>query len=410
MASSAKITLLRPPPVYDDEDDDDAPKCPPVGAPAWLATFADIATNLMAFFVLILGFAKFDEVSFKKMAGSMRETFGTEMVAPIMQHAEGGMVIEMNFKPQGMPPDVVQGEEPPTGDEGRDVNRDGPDPTRSPEEQERIAAAEAAADAAAQALMSALASGQLTVEQGDQSVTVQLAEGAGQPSAEEVAEVLAALTGGAADGGAADGGAAGSKAGNDPKQQTATPDQPAEEGTGEAAPGQGGAGGPSAGRATSPGFAEAKLSVALREQSAQGLVEVERRDGSVFVTVGAGGAFASGSADLTPEAQEIMAQIAATALGPDATITVTGHTDNVPLSGSPFHDNFGLGAARATSVVRELVGSGQIAPTQITAVSRGETAPVADNSTDAGREKNRRIEIEIDYGTAEGGADNADGR
>ncbi len=139
-------------------------------------------------------------------------------------------------------------------------------------------------------------------------------------------------------------------------------------------------------------------------------MEVERRDGSVFVTVGAGGAFASGSADLTPEAQEIMAQIAATALGPDATITVTGHTDNVPLSGSPFHDNFGLGAARATSVVRELVGSGQIAPTQITAVSRGETAPVADNSTDAGREKNRRIEIEIDYGTAEGGADNADGR
>ncbi len=204
MASSAKITLLRPPPVYDDEDDDDAPKCPPVGAPAWLATFADIATNLMAFFVLILGFAKFDEVSFKKMAGSMRETFGTEMVAPIMQHAEGGMVIEMNFKPQGMPPDVVQGEEPPTGDEGRDVNRDGPDPARSPEEQERIAAAEAAADAAAQALMSALASGQLTVEQGDQSVTVKLAEGAGQPSAEEVAEVLAALTGGAADGGAAD--------------------------------------------------------------------------------------------------------------------------------------------------------------------------------------------------------------
>lgn len=401
MANSAKITLLRPPPVYDEEDDDDAPKCPPVGAPAWLATFADIATNLMAFFVLILGFAKFDEVSFKKMAGSMRETFGTEMVAPIMEHAEGGVVIEMNFKPQGMPPDVVQGEKPPTGDEGRDVNRDGPDPARSPEEQERIAAAEAAAEAAAQALMSALASGQLTVEQGDQSVTVKLAEGADQPSAEDVAEVLAALTGGAAD-------AAGSQAGNDPKSQAAMPDQPAEEGTGEAAPGQGGAGGPSAGRATSPGFAEAKLSVALREQTERGLVEVERRDGKVFVTVGAGGAFTSGSADLTAEAQEIMAKIAATALAPDATITVTGHTDNVPLSGSPFYDNFGLGAARATSVVRELVGSGQIAPTQITAVSRGETAPVADNSTDAGREKNRRIEIEIDYGTAEGGADRAE--
>jgi chemotaxis protein MotB len=141
MASSAKVTLLRPPPVYDEEDDDDAPKCPPVGAPAWLATFADIATNLMAFFVLILGFAKFDEVSFKKMAGSMRETFGTEMVVPIMEHPEGGMVLEMNFKPQGLPPDAVEGEEPPTGDEGREPNRDGEEAGRSPEEAAQIAAA-----------------------------------------------------------------------------------------------------------------------------------------------------------------------------------------------------------------------------------------------------------------------------
>jgi len=233
-------------------------------------------------------------------------------------------------------------------------------------------------------------------------VTVKLAEGPDQPTAEEVAEVLSALTGGAGD-------AAGDAAGNDPKQQTAAPDQPAEEGTGEPAPGTGGAGGPSAGRGTSPGFAEAKLSVALREQSAQGAVEVERRDGKVFVTVGAGGAFESGSADLTEEAKTIMAEIAANGLAPDATVTVTGHTDNVPLNGGPYSDNFGLGAARATSVVRELVQSGRVDPSQIVAVSRGETAPVADNTTDAGREENRRIEIEIDYGTAAGGAETAGG-
>lgn len=398
MASTAKLTLLRPPPPVYDEDDDDHPACPPVGAPAWLATFADIATNLMAFFVLILGFAQFDEPSFKKMAGSMRETFGTEMVAPILDNDSGGMVLEMSFKPQGMPPDVVEGEEPPTGDEGRAPNRDGPDSGRSPEEQAQIAAAQAAGEAAAQAMVSALASGKLTVEQGDKSVTVKLAEGPDQPTAEEVAEVLSALTGGA-----------GEAPGDDPEQQTAAPDQPAEEGTGEPAPGSGGAGGPSAGRATSPGFAEAKLSVALREQSAQGLVEVERRDGKVFVTVGAGGAFESGSADLTEEAKTIMAEISANALAPDATITVTGHTDNVPLNGGPYSDNFGLGAARATSVVRELVESGKIDPSQIVAVSRGETAPVADNTTDAGREKNRRIEIEIDYATGTDGAETAGG-
>ena len=40
--------------VEDAFTEDDCPKCPPVGAPAWMSTFADMATLLMAFFVLIL--------------------------------------------------------------------------------------------------------------------------------------------------------------------------------------------------------------------------------------------------------------------------------------------------------------------------------------------------------------------
>ena len=38
----------------EEEQDEECPKCPPVGAPAWMATFADLATLLMAFFVLLL--------------------------------------------------------------------------------------------------------------------------------------------------------------------------------------------------------------------------------------------------------------------------------------------------------------------------------------------------------------------
>lgn len=380
----------------DDDDDYDAPKPPPPGAPAWLATFADIATNLMAFFVLILGFAKFDEPSFKKMAGSMRETFGTEVVSPVLEYMDGGTVLELDFRPQGMPADPVQGEEPPRGDEGQWQDRGGADEGRAPSDgaglgsgaasdESASAAAQEAAKAAAQALMEALANGEVRVEQGQKQVTVRLPEDASGPSAERVAEALASLAG------------TEPEIVEEPGDQSAPPDEPAEEGTGEAAPGDGGEGGTAAGRATSPGFAKAKLSVALRDQSAQGLVEVERRDGSVFVTVGAGGAFASGSAELTPEAEAIMDAISQNALGPNATITVTGHTDNVPLGDSPFVDNFGLGAARASAVVRALVDRGTVAPTQVTAVSKGETMPVADNSTDEGREKNRRVEIQIDY-------------
>ena len=379
--AAAKIVALKVAPVIPEEEDE-PPKCPPVGAPAWLATFADIATNLMAFFVLILGFAKFDEVSFKKMAGSMRETFGTEMVAPLLENPKGGMVLEMSFKPQGMPPDTVEGEEAPTGDEGQFQDRDGENDSRS--EAEKLQ--EQAAQAAAKALMDALASGEVKVEQGQSQVTIRLPEGEDQPSAEEVADALARM------------------ARTDPEQladATMPPDQPAEAGTGEAAPGTGGAGGTSQGRATSPGFAEAKLAVALRDQNAQGLVEVERRDGSVFVTVGAGGAFASGSAELTAEARQILDQIAQNGLAPGAQVTITGHTDNVPLGNSPFGDNFGLGAARASAVAQEMMRSGLVQADQISVVSKGETAPVEDNATEEGRARNRRIEIEIDYdGTA----------
>ena len=52
-----------------EEEQEECPKCPPVGAPAWMATFADMATLLMAFFVLILSFAEFNVPKFKQISG-----------------------------------------------------------------------------------------------------------------------------------------------------------------------------------------------------------------------------------------------------------------------------------------------------------------------------------------------------
>ena len=52
----------------------------------------------------------------------------------------------------------------------------------------------------------------------------------------------------------------------------------------------------------------------IKEQIDQGLIEVEQRDGKVFVTVGSGGAFPSGTADLTDEAQRIIDRIALSAI------------------------------------------------------------------------------------------------
>ncbi len=75
-------------------------------------------------------------------------------------------------------------------------------------------------------------------------------------------------------------------------------------------------------------------------------------------------------------------------------ITVEGHTDNQPLENLPFYDNWALGSARATNVVRHLVGLG-IDPEQLQSLTASWYQSVASNSTAEGRRKNRRVEIAI---------------
>jgi chemotaxis protein MotB len=394
MASNVKVLPKKdkPPPVAEPEDDDDeggeCPKCPPVGAPAWMATFADMATLLMAFFVLILAFANFDSVSFKKLSGSMAEAFGSKMISPF-DKAPGATVIEMDFRPSNSPPQDENSQDPPSGapNEGKDQSKN-----ESP--------VDAAGKAMARAIRQALADGEMTVESDGGTVTVKLPPGAGKAQAQALADAIAKAAGTQAE--TKDSGADQIASGNAPEQvQTAQnaegQDQQPGGATGGGAQGAQSGGGSSKAQQYQAGIAEARLQVALRDQIGQGLVEVERRDGKVFVTVGAGGAFRSGSDDLTDEAQAIMARLGSAAEGKNASITVTGHTDNVPISGGRFRDNWDLAAARASSVVRALGNTGAVPPDNLTAVSKGDSNPVADNSTSEGREKNRRIEIEMSF-------------
>jgi chemotaxis protein MotB len=143
--------------------------------------------------------------------------------------------------------------------------------------------------------------------------------------------------------------------------------------------------------------AENQLQAALQSELQQGLVEVERRDGKVVVTVGAGGAFSSGKAEITDQAREIMNRISVVSMGAESTITVSGHTDDVPISNTAYRDNWDLAAARASSVVQAMQDTGMVSAGRMKAVSYGETQPVASNSTPEGREENRRIVIEIDF-------------
>ncbi len=376
--SAAKAKAPYQPPVDDSDDDCDCPKCPPVGAPAWLATFADIATNLMAFFVLILGFAQFDEPQFEKFAGAMREQFGPSLRPTV----EGETIIDLHPMPS---PDDSEFDESAPGDGASSGD------------------AEKSARAAAEALRDALAAGSLEIETGSGTVTVRLPDVQGPEAALALADAIAAAAGGSVERQPEAGQPA---TGPDPalsdQPAPAEPEatEPPAQGQPETATGQGAAG--AAGHAETVAEMRAKLSAMVMQslldrEIADGSLAVEPRDGKVVVTLGAGGSFESGSADLSNEARAIMARIASATDRPGRSIIVTGHTDDRPVTGGAFTDNFDLAAARAAAVVRELVQTDRVNPARISAVSKGEFAPVADNTTEEGRARNRRIEIEISF-------------
>lgn len=102
--------------------------------------------------------------------------------------------------------------------------------------------------------------------------------------------------------------------------------------------------------------------------------------------------FPSGSADLTQAAFPVLRQISDTLRSGPQVIHVEGHTDDVPITTYQFPSNWELSAARAASVVHELMRNG-VEPRRMAAVAYSQYQPSADNKTDEGRSRNRRVSL-----------------
>ena len=76
-------------------------------------------------------------------------------------------------------------------------------------------------------------------------------------------------------------------------------------------------------------------------------------------------------------------------------IEIEGHTDSRPIHTAKYADNNELSSARALSVFNYLIENAGLDPAMVKHTGRGEYVPIADNTTDAGRAKNRRVEIKI---------------
>ncbi len=373
--------------VEDAFTEDDCPKCPPVGAPAWMSTFADMATLLMAFFVLILSFAEFNVPKFKQISGSLKNAFGVQRVLPVVEQPKGTTILSLNFSPSPSPSvqetvrqKTTLEEEPNLDLQTKDKDEDFKDDTKE----------------LAKAVEEAVARGDIDIQVLGKNVVLNFTP----TKAEEkelpqlLQETLNAIEKAKSAAGKSEkdvlvGGI------EDKLEQIAKAVDSAQ----EALDKQNKEKEEFKDATEKADLTEESLKVALKQEIGQGLVSVEKQEDKVIVTVGAGGAFPSGTAQLTPAAKKIMSNIAEINKKGSSTIKVTGHTDNVPLLfGSQYRDNWDLAAARAASVVQNLQETNVIDAKRLIATSKGETQPIASNQTTQGRSKNRRIEIEINYG------------
>ena len=370
-----------------EEEEEECPKCPPVGAPAWMATFADMATLLMAFFVLILSFAEFNVPKFKQISGSLKNAFGVQKIVPIVEQPKGTTVLSLNFSPSPaksvtneMTQQTTETDKPEIETQTKTKDSDGSGEKQSD------------AEDLVKALEEAVARGDIQVETLGENVVVNFTptESEQKDLPQLLQKTLNAIEKAKAASGKSEqdvlfGGIEGQLA------ELASMASAAAKSTKEQAEAK-------AKSDKKAQIAEDELKVALRQEIGQGLADVQREDDKVIITVGAGGAFASGSANLTPAAIKIMDRIASVNASGNSKIKVSGHTDDVPLIfGSNYRDNWDLAAARSASVVQAFAENGTISEDRLEAISYGESRPIEPNETPDGRAKNRRIEIEINY-------------
>ena len=384
----------------EETEEEECPKCPPVGAPAWMATFADMATLLMAFFVLILSFAEFNVPKFKQISGSLKNAFGVQRITPVVEPPMGTTILSLNFSPSPSPSvtnnmtqQTTQINQPKLEQKNKTKDDDFSEQSKSDDAQE--SSENQSAEDIVKALEDAIARGEIEVETLGEKVVVNFTpkESQEQDLPKLLSQTLDAIekvqsATGKSESDVVFGGLEqqlSKLADSMEAMQKQQNKQDAGQGSSEQ-------------QNKRAEIAEDTLKVALKQEIGQGLVTVDREDDRVVVTVGSGGAFASGSASLTNKARDIMSQIAEVNQEGTSRINVSGHTDNMPLVfGSQYRDNWDLAAARASSVVQELQSSGKIDGNRLQAMSFGEERPVDSNDTAQGRRKNRRIEIEINY-------------
>jgi chemotaxis protein MotB len=133
----------------------------------------------------------------------------------------------------------------------------------------------------------------------------------------------------------------------------------------------------------------------LGQQLAEKRIDLEIDPRGLVISIREAGSFQTGSADLSPEAQSLLAQLGSILEGIENQVLVEGHTDDVPIHTPRFASNWELSTTRATNVIAFLLEHGHLSPSHVSAAGYAEYHPQVPNSSDINRARNRRVDLVI---------------
>ena len=142
-----------------------------------------------------------------------------------------------------------------------------------------------------------------------------------------------------------------------------------------------------------------QMRIALAEEIERGDVSIETEGTQIIVRIMEQASFLPGTAEVAPEFIPVLEKIAGLIDNTSGQVSISGHTDNQPISNGRFRSNWELSSSRAVSVAHLLLDSSEIDDNRVEVTGHADTRPRDTNDTPEGRARNRRVEMLIRRGS-----------
>jgi len=137
------------------------------------------------------------------------------------------------------------------------------------------------------------------------------------------------------------------------------------------------------------------LSKQLEAELKAGKMRISMQSRGLVVSFQEAAFFPSGQADIIPGAAEVVGKVAEVMRRLPNPVRLEGHTDSVPIKNDRFRSNWELSAARSIALMEMLTGRFAIDGRRISIAGYADNVPVEANDTEAGRARNRRVDIVV---------------